>query len=549
MTLPEYLRLLRERWVLLVVAVALGLVGAGVVTVLSPQQYSANATLYIVAEGNEASGNSSAYEGSLLSKERMESYTQLLTSLRIARDVVTALRLDTSPEELAGRLSASAEPDTVLVTAEVVDASPDQAAAIANAVADSFVRLVAEIEKPADPARPPALGARIVEPAVAPTTPVSPKPSINFALGALVGLFVGVGAVVVRHLADTSFRSPRELGAAVGAPNLGSLAYDKRARRGRLVVKEAPQSQQAEAFRMLRTSLRSVANQGKVFVFTSALKGEGKSNVVCNLAVALGNAGCRVVVVDANLRKPRVSEYLGITSSYGLTEVITGTVDPRGALQPWSTERGGFYVLDSGSVRSNPSELLGSRRMERILGALRERYDYVLVDAPAVLLASDTAAFAQFTDGVVLVYRYGETRARDVRAATEVLQVAHAVVIGTVMTMMPRRVVRGLASAERPYRTPRMADVLGPAIDVERDVERGSVAPAEATAAAWAETNKSGEPRGERSPRTVDMPNGAPREERKATYSTVRPSPRPRSGSRRAEDANGSAAERPLRQE
>ncbi len=541
MTLPEYVRLLRESWILLVVAVALGLAGAGAFTAMSPQLYSASATVYILAESNVPGDDSSAYEASQLAEERMETYTALLTSERVARDVVTALGLDTSPEELAGRLSASAPPGTVLATVEALDESPDRAAAIADAAAASLVRIVAETEQPIDPARPPALQARVVEPAAAPTSPVSPQSSINFAVGALVGLLVGVGAVVVRRLFDTSFRSPGALSRAVGAPNLGSLVREKWAHRGRLVMREDPQSREAEAYRMLRESLRSVAHHGKAVVFTGALRGEGTSTVVSNLAVALGKAGCRVVVVDANLREPQIAKYLGISSSYGLTEVLTGTADPWDALQAWSTDRSGFYVLDSGLLRLNPSELLGSNRMATVIGELRERNDYVLVDAPAVLLASDTAAFARFADGVVLVCRQGATRARDVRAATEILRVTGATVIGTVMTMMSRRTAGGLMSVGRPYRTPRVADLGRPAVDVESGPDGPGAPPV-------GQASTTGEVVPDHATLAVGMSGVNARDERyEAAYSTTRPSPWPRSGPHRTEEANGSAAERPLR--
>jgi non-specific protein-tyrosine kinase len=541
MTLPEYVRLLRERWILLVVAVALGLVGAGAFTAMSPQLYSASATVYILAESNVPGDDSSAYEASQLAEERMETYTALLTSERVARDVVATLGLDSSPEELAGRLSASAPPGTVLATVEALDESPDQAAAIADAAAASLVRIVAETEQPLDPARPPALQARVVEPAAAPTSPVSPQPSINFAVGALVGLLVGIGAVVVRRLMDTSIKSPGALSGVVGAPNLGSLAREKWGHRGQLVMMEAPQSREAEAYRMLRTSLRSVAGHGRAVVFTSALRGEGTSTVVSNLAIALGKAGYRVVVVDANLREPRIAKYLGINSSYGLTEVLTGTADAEDALQAWSTDQSGFYVLDSGLLRLNPGELLGSDRMVRVISELRERNDYVLVDAPAVLVASDTAAFARFTDGVILVCRHGETRARDVHAATEFLRVAGATVIGTVMTMMSRRFAGGLTSVGRPYRTPRVADLGRPVVDVEPGPQ-APAAPPVARAGALEEAED------DRATPAVDTSNVNPRDERyAAAYSTMRPSPWPRSGPHRTQEANGSAAERPLR--
>lgn len=451
MTLPEYLRLLRERWVPIVAALILGLVVAYAFTAVSPALYAASATMYISSE-EDPTGNSSAYESSQLAKDRVESYTELITSDRISRDVVSDLNLTMSSEELADRISASAGAETVLVTATVVDRSPEDAARIANGVAAAFVRLVAEIEQPSDPTRRPPLVARIVEPAAAPSAPVSPRPLVNYSVGALAGLLIGFAGVALRYFTDTTIRTRQQLTDAAGVPALGAVAYDKRARRGRLAMRDRPQSPRAEEFRALRTNLQAMEStpRGRVIVVTSSVRGEGKSVVVSNLAMALADAGRRVIVVDANLRQPAMSSYLGVRPASGLTDVVLGSAKVQSVVQRCLSDGGAFDLLDTGLLPPHPSELLGSPTMALLIAFLRERYEYVLLDTPALLPVTDAAAVAHRADGVVLVTRYGRTRSRDVCAAVGALQAARVRLLGTVLNMVPE--VHGLLRRESPAR-------------------------------------------------------------------------------------------------
>ena len=178
-----------------------------------------------------------------------------------------------------------------------------------------------------------------------------------------------------------------------------------------------PQSPRSEAFRQLRTNLQflDVDTPHKVIAITSSLPSEGKTTTLANLAIALASSGFRVITVEADLRRPKLADLLGVERSVGLTSVLAGRVRPEQAVQHWSG--GGFDVLARGPLPPNPSELLASQHMAVQLGELRERYDLVLLDTPPLLPVTDAAAVAPATDGAILVCRFKNANRDQVSAA------------------------------------------------------------------------------------------------------------------------------------
>ncbi len=187
-------------------------------------------------------------------------------------------------------------------------------------------------------------------------------------------------------------RTPEQLREAVGAPNLGFVAFDAGVPKRPLTVHEDPQSPRAEAFRQLRTNLQfvDVDEPPRTIVMTSSVPGEGKTTTLVNLAIAVSSAGRRVLVIDADLRRPKVADYLGLDGSVGLTNLLAGPLGLGLAIQPWAG--GAFDVIASGPLPPNPSELLGSRQMRELLESVRDDYDLILLDSPPLLPVTDAAA-------------------------------------------------------------------------------------------------------------------------------------------------------------
>jgi capsular exopolysaccharide synthesis family protein len=190
---------------------------------------------------------------------------------------------------------------------------------------------------------------------------------------------------------------------------------------------------------MLRTNLQFLNVEGgpRTFVITSPLEGEGKTTTTANLAIALAQSNARVLVVDADLRRPRLAEVLGLEGAVGLTDVLIGRAKLEDALQPWGSSN--FLVLPAGTVPPNPSELLGSRAMADLIEALEPRFDVVLLDAPPLLPVTDGAILAHRSRGALLVVAAGRSRRGEVEAAVSTLSNVGARLAGVILTMLPTR--------------------------------------------------------------------------------------------------------------
>jgi capsular exopolysaccharide synthesis family protein len=430
-------RLLRDRWVSILIVVLLATGAGALLTWRQTPQYAARATLFVSA-WTDVSDASKAYQASLLSQQKVKSYTELLNDHRLMQSVVDRLKLRMTPDQLAGKVVGEATPDTVLIVVTAVDPSPVIAAQIANATAAEFVLLVPSLESAPDSERP-AIRVTVASPAEVPTAPVSPVPVRNLAVALAIGLLIGIGLAAARQSLDTTLKSLEQAEEVSGGPSLGAVPYDATANRNAVATGNDLHGHRAEAYRKIRTSLQfvDVDRAHKVLLTTSCVPAEGKSVTACNLASSLAEAGRRVLLIDADLRRPRAARYLGLPSGAGLTSVLLGKVSLTEAIQVWGGANQ-FSVLASGAVPPNPSEMLGSRNMHEILNELREKYDVVVIDAPPVLPVADALAIAPACDGALLVVRYGKTRRDQLANAVVALRRAELDVLGTVLNFAPR---------------------------------------------------------------------------------------------------------------
>ncbi len=436
MELTDYLSLVRKRWLLVVAAVALGAMVALVVSLVMPSVYTARSQVFVSVQGSDTT--SDLFQGSNFTVRQVKSYTELVTSPPVLQPVIDELGLSEDASELAEKVSAESPLDTVLINVTASDESPDQAAGIANAIASSLGQVVTELETPGDGGASP-VQISTVRTADIPDEPSSPNVKLNLALGVLVGLAVGLGVAVLRELLDTRVRTVEDVEAVTDTSVLGVIGYEPDAPNRPLIVQESPQSMRAEAFRRLRTNLQFLAVEGQnnAIVMTSALPGEGKSTTTINLAITLADAGQRVALVDADLRRPSIAKYMGIEGSVGLTTVLIGRAGLEDVIQPWGN--GNLDVITSGQVPPNPSELLGSRRMAAFVEELTSHYDVVLIDTSPLLPVTDGAILARLVGGAVVVVGAGTIHRAQLEDAIEALTTVNAKVLGMVVNRVPVR--------------------------------------------------------------------------------------------------------------
>jgi capsular exopolysaccharide synthesis family protein len=435
MELSDYVRILRKSWLVIVVAALLGVgVGAAYSLTRTPQ-FTASSTVFVSTQASDTVQE--LQQGSSFTQARVQTYVNLATTPLVMDPVIDDLRLDTTAALLAKTVSASSPLNTTLITVTVEDPDPARAADIANAIGESLTKVVEKIETPNGSQTSPVRLTRVKD-ALAPLAPSSPNTPLNLALGGLVGLALGLGFAVLRSVLDTRVRSARDVEQVTPAPILGAIAFDPRAKERPLIVHVDPLSPRAESFRALRTNLQFLDMGGRAsFVITSSVPTEGKSTSTINLAIALADAGKRVALIDTDLRKPKVAEYMGIEGGAGLTDVLIGRASVGDVMQPWG--RRSLFVLPAGKIPPNPSELLGSKQMRALLEAFERDFDIVLCDAPPLLPVTDAAILAKATSGAIVVVAAGRTNRHQLSGAVDALQTVDAKVAGVVMSMVPTR--------------------------------------------------------------------------------------------------------------
>lgn len=439
MTLATFLRLMRRQLVLIVAATFIGLSAGALTAMNTPQRYEASTDVLLSVQLSPDATPGERNSASNYIVQASESYRQLIGTSLVLSPVIESLGLDTSPSALADRVRASASPRSAVITITVVSRNPGQAARIANAVADSFRTVVTETLERRDVETAYTVRVMQIQQAQVPTTAVAPDMRLSLALGAVLGLGAGIGVALLRATLDTRIRTVDDLQRALDAPVLGKIAHDPDAPTRPLIVATAPHDPRSEAFRTLRTNVRFLfpSEGGARFVITSAGPGEGKTTTAANLAISFAEAGYRTLIVDADMRLPRIADTFGIEGAIGLSDVLVGRIGAEDALQRWG--RGTLFVLPAGTTPPNPAELLGSTAMETLLGELSLAFDVVIVDAPPLLLVTDAALLARSTTGVLLVAAAGSTTRPRLTDAAASISAVGARVLGTVATMLPAR--------------------------------------------------------------------------------------------------------------
>jgi capsular exopolysaccharide synthesis family protein len=438
MSLQDYVKVLRDRWRIVIVGALVGLAAAGAVAQLRPPQYTA--TITFMATAHTGNSTTDAYQGSLLSQQRVKSYVELLTSRGVGNEVVEILRLPDSPEDVAKKIKATSTLDTVLIDVSVTDSSASKAAQIAEAVGDAFPSLVGEWEQPLTPNSAPAVAVRLVQPAAEPTSSSLPGLPLVLASGLLAGLVLGVGLAMLLNYLDRSIRSVEQLGRVVDVTSLGSVPFDRKAPRQPIMLTDDP-SPRAEAYQSIGSIMQFADSMRsrKVVLMVGSMPGEGATTTLCNVAVALAATGMRVLVVDADLRNPKVADYLGLRSDVGLADVLTKRVPLERAIQRWCDKAHYISVITSGAAQLHPRGILASEQLRLLLEAVAKSYDLVLVDVPPVLTRPDFASVAPLCDAVVLTCRLGRTTSSQVERAAAAIESVSAPLICTVGTMAPPR--------------------------------------------------------------------------------------------------------------
>lgn len=468
----QYLRGIWRRRVAIVLAVLVIVGFSMVISSSRPYVYRATAEVLVQSSGVDSALDPSGRPRA--DPERLvETEIRILASPAVKEAVRIALG-EVPPISARG----AGDSDVIVIQAE--NSSAERAATSANAYADSYVSVrrqqtddaaaaaTAEIEKRVSelqaqvdaaqgPARDPLVAqqsalrqqldrlqvlravrsgaAQVVTSAALPTSPVSPRPGRAGLLAGLGGLALAVFVAALLERMDDSLRTKDQLQRATGLQVIGtipSVGTFGSIGRPTVVSLTTPRSAATEAYRTLRTAVQFLPDGVTMIQVTSPTAGDGKTTTLANLGVALARAGQHVALVCCDLRRPKLHEFFGMTNDVGFTSVLLGKVPLSAALQQ-VPDQDRLYVLASGPLPPNPSELLSSRRAREVLGSLRVEADVVLIDSPPVLPVSDAMIIAGLVDVTLIVCAADRTSTRDAVRALEQLRQVEAPLAGAIL--------------------------------------------------------------------------------------------------------------------
>jgi polysaccharide biosynthesis transport protein len=449
--LGHLLSILHRHWLSLLLAVLAGLGLGGLRYASTPASYETTTTVFFSLTRSATVGELS--QGSTYLQNLVESYADVASSRLVVTPVIQDLGLTDSPNQLARRISATPRTDTAILDITVSGKTGRDAARVADAVAAELKTAVTALS-PRGSANAAAVTVTTISPASIPSSPAAPTVLPNLGLGLVLGLVVGLAVVAAREILLSPVATREAAAEVTAAPVLSMVGRAARRQRPLPTVTDA-RSAHAEAYSMLRTNLQlqRPGNRPTQLVVTSANAGEGRTTTAVNLAVAVAQAAHRVLLVDADLRRPAVATVLGLRNDDGLSTVLAGTSTLEQATVTWvpdGDDSARLAVLPAGPVPANPSDLLASEAMDKLLDMVWHRYDVVILDSSPLLTATDAAALAARTRGALLVVDSRRSRRARLSEAVTRLGLAGAETVGVVLNRADRgRVGRYLPAAAR----------------------------------------------------------------------------------------------------
>ena len=444
MELRRYLAILRRRWYIFVLGLLVGIIGGYTFSKLQKPIYRAQATLLLNLAAQPAVPTLSDVSAS---QALTKTYAKIVSARPTLEETARRLGGNVTASQLSG-VSGSDSPQTELIVASFESRDPAFAARVVNTVSEVFASRVREAQLGGSPVQGGTQAAPgnlntvyIVEPAVQPTSPISPRTTLNTVLAGAMGLLVAIGVVAVLEYLDDTIKTPADL-EQLDLTLMGAVQRFPRRRDTAINVLEEGSRRYGlqEAYQQLRTNVEFAALDGDIrsLVVTSAQPGEGKTTTAVNLAIMTARGGKRVILVDTDLRRPSVHHHLKMNNYQGVTTaLLSGSNElPPSVLQ--STDIANLHVVTSGPLPPNPAEVLNSKKMLPFMLQLQDRADLVIYDTPPSVAVADAAILAAHADAVLLVVDTGRTRVAPLRTGLDHIVRSRTRILGAVLNKVSR---------------------------------------------------------------------------------------------------------------
>jgi capsular exopolysaccharide synthesis family protein len=402
----------------------------------APIKYESTVTLYVQPQVNESEVD---YQGLLTNQKMVQSYSAMLKTRTVIVTTIETLGLDLTYEEFISMLSISSDTDTQMIKATIKDTDKYKVADIANALATTFIDDIA--------LNMGITNIKVVDPAIEPDTPVEPKTKLNFVIGIFGGLIIGLVLSFLLETMNHKIKTHEDVKKYLKVKTLGIIPHNsidnEMKDKKKVYVKPGetniriltePNSVVSESVRMIRTNLNF--SDLKLVNVTSTMPSEGKSELITNLAASFALLDKKVLIVDCDLRKPKVHKNFGLPRNIGVSDIVLskGTLDYHRAVQTYSSEKTTIDVLTAGSKISNPSELINSKYFAKMLDQIREDYDFVLIDCPPISSMTDGVLVSKLCDGTVYVIESDRIDYPLIQNCMEELKNNKAFILGVVLT-------------------------------------------------------------------------------------------------------------------
>lgn len=416
-----------KKWMGLIMAlfvIAVAVAGGLSYYVLEPE-YQTFTTLMVGKPKDYQTENKIEYNDLILNQKLVSTYGEIIKSRVVTDRVIKNLGLVLSFDSFRNKVSVNLVKDTEIIKIQVTDKDPTMVANIANETAIVFmdsVKTIMNVEN-----------VQVIDKAQIPNRPIKPRPMLNMAIAGVLGIMGGIFLTFLLEFLDNTIKTQGDVEKHLGLPVIGAIPIVKDVE-DKLITLANPKSPVSEAFRTLRTNIQfsSIDKEIKTIVVTSSSPSEGKSTIVSNFATTIAQSDKKVILIDCDLRKPRVHKTFDLNNLEGLTNILMGDKKLSDVVYIYENLEN-LNVITSGPIPPNPAELMGSKRMKEFLDEIKEEYDMVILDSPPVGLVTDSAVLSTIADGLILVTAVGQADIEMVKGAKELLNKVNANIIGVVL--------------------------------------------------------------------------------------------------------------------
>ena len=450
-TIKDIIDIILKKWIIIMgFSIISGIVVSLITIFMITPQYSANAKYYAADSTSHSLGTNSS-ELMYLQK-LVNTYIQLFKTEKFYDNVIVCSEVDLSTLELKQMITVSAEADTSIFNVTVSGTDVDTIMSIQNAIAEFAPEMVTDVTK----------SGRVVlcDPAKIPLKPCSPNQMRNTFAGIVAGFVISFFIALATEITNKKISNKKDIENRYELPVLAQIPSFTTHRN----KKENSSNQNAflcdinnvnknaaffvkEAYKMLRTNLRYTSNGNtcRKVIITSPSMQEGKTVTAVNLAVAIAEAGNRVLIIDGDMRDGQVHTYFRVRNSSGLSNLILGSAEISNTIIKYKGNQN-LFIITSGTIDSDPLDMATSEEMTQLMNRLSEQFDYIIVDSPAINVVSDAIPFSKITDGIIMVVRCGSSTYSDIETAIDSFKLVDSNIIGFVLNDV-------LVSKKKYYRT------------------------------------------------------------------------------------------------